>query len=229
MRNAAFKAPAARGWWLLFGVTVVAACGHPAAGGRTGIAPTTAVGPCSFKPAPPSQAGPGSPVIGGELQAVAAARGADAWAVGDTPTATSLIIRTGSPLRAVPTPSGVGSFEGVAATSPTDAWAVGLGGRTGTGLIEHWNGRLWSPVPVAGAGQGTELHAVAALSATSAWAVGEADYGRTVLILRWNGAQWLRLASPATGDNSQLLGVAATSATDAWAVGSAYPGPGPPP
>jgi hypothetical protein len=211
---------------MLVGVAAaVAACANPVAGNGTATVGTTSTSPCTFTPAPPSQAGAEAPVIGGELQAVTAVSAADAWAVGDTPAAASLIIRTSPALRAVPTLGGVGTFEGVAATSPTDAWAVGLGGPNGFGLIEHWNGRRWSPAPVPGAAAGMELHAVAALTATSAWAVGEANYGRTEMIFHWNGAKWLRQAGPATGShNNQLLGVAATSDTNAWAVGGTYIG-----
>ena len=225
-RHAAPSGRPARGRWLAAAAAVVlTSCAGPVARSGAGASPgatpvATRVALCrSANPPPLSVAGPESPIIGGELQAVAAVNTADAWAVGDTNLATSLIIHSDrGAWREVRTPIRHGGFDGVAATSAADAWAVGSGPAP---LIEHWNGSAWALVPVPGA-DGMALYGVAALSATSAWAVGEAHYGGTAVILRWDGTEWLRLASPATGAGSaQLLGVAATSATDAWAVGNA--------
>ena len=90
--------------------------------------------------------------ISGELSAVAATSGTNAWAVGSTGSssnAKTLILHwNGSAWKQVasPSPSGTASLSGVAASSPTNAWAIGSAGN-GTTLILHWNGTAWKQVP----------------------------------------------------------------------------------
>ena len=111
------------------------------------------------------------------------------------------------------------------AVSATDVWAVGLSFSQGKSidhpLSEHWNGTVWSIVPVASPTVG-ELDDVAAISATDVWAVGSAGQGgfAHALIEHWNGMAWSVVPIPLPVGYSYLSGIAAISANDIWADGS---------
>lgn len=146
-----------------------------------------------------------------ELNAVAAASPARAWAVGRlTSTRTGLtkpIIEHWNGRRwkldAIPNPGTSNTLLGVAATSPTNAWAVG-GYAIGSGhdhtLIEHWNGKAWRrvPSPSPGGTNSSDLFSVTAISRASAWAIGYYTKGTAVLTLieHWNGRTWKQVTSP---------------------------------
>jgi Subtilase family len=69
---------------------------------------------------------------------------------------------------------------GVTATAASDAWAVGSYAagsaqpRAARNLVEHWDGRQWTIVPVPQSSLPDGLEAVSATSATDVWAAGSA-------------------------------------------------------
>ena len=170
---------------------------------------------------------PGSLIVSGQLNGVAALSGASVWAAGSTIVGNAVSdalerqqLDGGAHPRRGPPGSPGGVFEAVAAVSARDVWAVGVA--AGESLAEHWNGAAWSRVPTpqpGGTGGSVFLYGVSAVSATDVWAVGAASDGTTV-ILHWNGAAWTQVPSPApAGLSSELYGMAAVSAASAWAVG----------
>ncbi len=105
---------------------------------------------------------------------------------------------------------------GVAAVSSTDVWAVG------TGMIQHWDGSVWtamtSTIPLTPT---TQLLSVSASSANDVWAVGQGDGAGhyTGVILHWDGSNWSNIPNPDPQDETGLFGVTAIAPNDAWAVG----------
>jgi len=125
--------------------------------------------------------------------------------------------------------SGHNYLNSVAAISANDVWAVGSednNGPTQT-LTEHWNGFIWSVIPVSmpDAGMsGSFFYGVSAVSTNDVWAVGS-YYNNNVnnyqtLTEHWNGTNWSIVASPNPGSPDSLNGVAAISTRDVWAVGN---------
>jgi hypothetical protein len=170
---------------------------------------------------------PGSLIVSGQLNGVAALPTAGVWAVGTTALGNAVSMHwNGRSWTEVLTPAGDrpdsagGAFEATAAVSARDIWAVGVS--AGEGLAERWNGTAWSRVPSpqpAGTGGSVFLYGVSAVSATDVWAVGVASGGKPVIV-HWNGAAWTQVPGPApTGSGTELYGVAAVSADSAWAVG----------
>jgi hypothetical protein len=112
------------------------------AGVVAGVAPVTAA-------ARPRPVGPAASfTVSGSLDGVAATSTSNAWAVGSTGRAKTLILHwNGTAWKQVPSPSPAPSPElsGVTATSATSAWAVGQTGTAGRikTLILHWNGTTW--------------------------------------------------------------------------------------
>lgn len=165
-----------------------------------------------------------------QLNAVAAAGQAEAWAVGTTglPDFNSRGVTlhwNGHKWRSVPTPSPVGAvfvnLIGVAATGANDVWAVGRWGSsdlTVNALILRWNGSRWHIVAAPPLSGGTTLQAVTAFSADDVWAVGQS--GTSILIEHWDGASWSVVPSPNPSGGGDLTAVAGTSSTDVWAAGS---------
>jgi hypothetical protein len=169
-----------------------------------------------------------NPSYGGHLNAVAATRATDVWAVGAGVNTYHTLTEhwDGTAWSIVPSPN-PGSFynflEGVAAIGPQDVWATGfykiLGNRT---LLLHWDGSTWSQVSspnMGGNGDDNYLHAIAATANNDVWAVGHVnDIQSQELILHWNGTSW-QIVTGLTAPNSRLYRVAPRTATDAWAVG----------
>jgi hypothetical protein len=168
-----------------------------------------------------------------ELDGVAALGPSNAWAVGFTRPAGTLIFHTlaehwdGAKWSIVPTASVPAAddtrLHAITFRSATDGWAVGEDstvsstGETAQSLIEHWNGTSWSRVPSpAGEPAGTVLKSVSAVAANDVWAVGNG------IIEHWNGTAWSIIpgAAIATGGVPRLLGVTAISGNDVWAVGA---------
>src|SRR5262252_5380164 len=119
---------------------MVASCGVAGANGGPRRSPAAAGGSVVRAVSSP----PPSPVLGYQLNGVAAVSAASAWAVGTTNRITGQVIRwDGEDWQRVPAP-GAGYFNGVAAISTADAWAVGAG-QGNTALIEHWDGTVWAP------------------------------------------------------------------------------------
>jgi hypothetical protein len=168
------------------------------------------------------------------LNAVAADRANDAWAVGFINAGVGGGTRTehwnGTRWSVIPSPNPAdassSTFLAVTALSPHDAWAVGLYVNKSfdqLNLIEHWNGHRWSIVPSPNRPSSrNQLRGIAAVSANNIWAVGITN--STTLVEHWNGAKWSIIASPNGSQfGSRLFGVAALSATNIWAVGNYAP------
>lgn len=101
-----------------------------------------------------------------------------------------------------------------AAISATDEWAVGQ-------VALHWNGSLWSSVPIVGTG--VVLNGVAAVTSNDVWAAGALSDINTgfshAVIEHWNGAAWVNVTPPRPGVSSVLTSIAAFSSSDVWAAG----------
>src|SRR5215469_5645576 len=196
---------------------MVASCGTAGAHGGPVHSTAPAAGPTVQAVGSP----PPSPVLGYQLNGVAAISATSAWAAGSTDRITVHMIGwDGRTWRRVPI-HGPGYLNGVTVISAVDAWAVGakLGNKA---LIEHWNGTAWTPVAASNTGGPAVLHAVTAAPGV-VWAVGGTNSTGKTVILRWNGTAWTRVTSPTPpGISSELDGVAATSATNAWAVGRTF-------
>lgn len=166
-------------------------------------------GPAAAITPPASASACGGTPLDGQLYAVAATSGTDAWAVG---VASKGAVNRNIALHwdgtawhevPVPEPDRFHDLLGVTATSASNAWAVG---DYGTGTVSHtltlqWNGMAWARVPSPSPGGPSgddQLQAVAATSATNAWAVGSYDNGQAAgtLILNWDGTAWTQVPSP---------------------------------
>jgi hypothetical protein len=171
------------------------------------------------------------------LNAVAAIRSNDVWAVGKAMFADSsrnaLVEHwNGSAwsLVSVPTPAG-SELNAVSGPGPSDVWAVGSGGAVGSAaqstLVLHWNGSKWSTIPSPNTNTLNVLRGVSAISPTNVWAVGDSIKnpfdGVSVsapLVLHWNGGTWSSVAVPKVGKGGHsLTAIAGRSANDVWAVG----------
>jgi hypothetical protein len=92
-------------------------------------------------------------------------------------------------------------------------------------LALHWNGSVWSQVPIPNQGpEYNELYSVAIINANDVWAVGYADdrardfYSLTE---NWNGSFWKIVPNPHASNSigNELRGLVATGPTTLWAVG----------
>ena len=168
-----------------------------------------------------------------QLSGVKAVSASEAWAVGQSFTASTgfrVIIEHWTPKGGwrpvtVSNPGGPGTsnrLTAVTATGHGDVWAAGVSTSGGVDhpLILHYNGKSWKQVP-APAAPGFQLAGVAASSRANAWAVGS-DHNQTQsLALHWNGRKWSRVSMPSPGGSLVMTGVATASAKSAWAVGIA--------
>jgi Phosphoesterase family len=163
----------------------------------------------------------------------------DVWVVGDQEGADGKFETlaehwNGSSWTVMPTP-GPGSsgnhLYAVEALSPDDVWAVGqqLGAAApDRGLVEHWNGAVWSVVPSPSPATASELlDAVTVAPGTPdhVWVAGEADSprgGGKPLVEELGSGGWTvdRLPpAPGGSDWSNLYGLA-QSGGSVWAVGT---------
>jgi len=172
-----------------------------------------------------------------QLSAVDARTSSDVWAVGYRSTGAQSMHWDGASWIDVPmpVPAGTDSMSAfdVAALAADDAWAVGGRSEAGSGdhaAIEHWNGRVWSLVPLADlTGVYGELLGVDAAAPDDVWAVGF-QRGSTPggdpqpLVMHFDGEAWHVVPTPTlAGPNASLLDVRALAADDVWAVGSRQP------
>ncbi len=119
--------------------------------------------------------------------------------------------------------TGYNTLAAVASVSANDVWAVGTyqSASSAFPLALHWDGTLWSSVPITATGASSSLLGVAAVGSTDVWAVGTSD-GST-FVEHWNGTAWSVVASPDGGPNGNFLwGVTALAANDVWAVGYSF-------
>jgi hypothetical protein len=185
------------------------------------------------------------------LLGVAALSANDAWAVGyrfgsqtQSPIETLILHWDGVSWSQVASPNLAGvanQLFGITALSTNDIWAVGYAG--GAPLSMHWNGNIWSVVPVQrNGGLSSEwLTAVSGTASNDVWAVGT---GRGIFtnqtfatIRHWDGARWTdkvcRASSSSNppegyeggGPDAYFTGVSAAASNDVWAVGVRGAGP----
>lgn len=123
-------------------------------------------------------------------------------------------------------------FLSVDARTATDAWAAGwaqvpLGpdDSASVGLLQHWDGKRWTPAKlpaIGGQGDGWSFDAVTALAADDVWAVGGV-YGRSgkrPLLLHYDGTSWTEVAGPDLGNaRAGLATLAVGPRGELWAGG----------
>jgi hypothetical protein len=175
------------------------------------------------------------------VQAVSAVSANDVWAVGSevdsSGNTAELILHWNGTQWTVVTAPPLGQqarLQAVQAVSASDVWAVGTGlganGGESHNLALHWNGTVWSQVPVPDVGNSVNansLTSVTALSSDDVWAVGAANGGADgvpqALIEHWNGSFWSIAPSPANphgSDSTDLAGAAAIAPGNVTAVGT---------
>jgi IPT/TIG domain len=185
------------------------------------------------------------------LFAVAAIAGNDVWAVGRSDTSTSTQITAATLAMhwngtawalSTATPSTTTTWNelvGVRFVTSTDVWAVGdqqnFGGTTpttiSTGVIEHWNGTVWSQAAQAPDNANGDFLSDVAGTATDLWAVGgqfTSGAPDNVLIEHStnDGATWAMATAPTPDLSADLFSLAYISGTNVYAVGlSAYNAP----
>ena len=121
-----------------------------------------------------------------------------------------------------------GVLRKVSASSPNDVWAVGTyytQGKTGNGLVEHWDGNSWSVVQTPRLPRWNDFMGVSADSPSDVWIVGSqgatTPRGFNPVIEHWNGTTWsITRGRERTPDVGTAVDVAARSPTDVWVVGS---------
>jgi hypothetical protein len=161
------------------------------------------------------------------LLSVSASSDGEAWAAGIRDDTAGLLLHQGKTGRwQVRTPYLAHDYQitAILALSKRSVWTVGVNQRTDELHGEHWNGLVWTEVPLPRVGS---LHdrplALAGISDREVWMVGEAVNPRASipLIERWNGEQWsvVTIAPPAFA-NSSLSGVSVIPGSHAvWIVG----------
>jgi hypothetical protein len=145
---------------------------------------------------------------------------------------------------APPVPAPAGATESilrdVSVLSPSNVWAIGSWwAGTPHPLAVHWDGTVWTDLPVPDSVtplQDYSLAAVDAVSSADVWTVGSTDSTSTnppatsALALHYDGSAWTPV--PATADlvatQSSLADVDLRTATDGWAVGQQVVGNFPP-
>ncbi|HST04143.1 MAG TPA: hypothetical protein VLQ48_05340 [Chloroflexia bacterium] len=115
----------------------------------------------------------------------------------------------------------------VEALTANDVWAVGTFAEppnsTKSGLIEHWNGSVWSQMGLRSGGD-LLLNDLAAVSTNDVWAVGAfkqtASSSYHTLIQHYDGVAWISVSSPNIGSGDSFLdAVDARASNDIWAIG----------
>jgi Phosphoesterase family len=185
------------------------------------------------------------------LSGASALSPADVWAVGSQEGGNGLLETlaehwNGHSWTVVPTPDPGPSgnqLYAVDAVGPGDVWAAGqqLGRHApDQGLVEHWDGKSWSVVPLpASASASVLLDGIAATPDGQAYVAGEADSpagGGRPLIEYYTGGTWQTASVPASAGSiwTSLWGIATAAdvssrgglggsshrASTAWAVGS---------
>ena len=122
-------------------------------------------------------------------------------------------------------------FYSVAGTSTRDIWAVGryfTAAGTERALIAHWDGRVWTVVPIPDTGDTlAALTGVSARTTTDVWAVGSRRAAVSAqhaisLVLHWDGHSWSQAAGPdQPGSDSNLVSVRAFGRDDVYTTGFA--------
>ena len=117
-------------------------------------------------------------------------------------------------------------LAGVTCPSVDDCWGVGYFAGAEGGLIEHYDGSVWSTVTVPTLSARGGLDGVSCPEADQCWAVGtiyEPNGTTESLIEAYDGSEWTVVVSGIASGNSQaavaLRNVSCVTATDCWAVG----------
>ena len=171
------------------------------------------------------------------LHSATATSPSDVWAVGDQEGANGKFETLaehwdGSSWRATPTPnpgSTGNHLYAIDAVSANNVWAAGMQLSTDSpdqGLVEHWDGKKWSVVPMP-APASADLVMLTGISATSsqAWVTGEADSpegGGQPFVAGYQGGQWTVPQLPASPDGANwtnMWGIQ-ISGGSVWAVGT---------
>jgi hypothetical protein len=112
-------------------------------------------------------------------------------------------------------------------SGPGDVFAVGtspLGERGYDGVILHFDGTGWTPMPGPGVGTAdgsvdVSFYSVWGTSGANVFAVGESDAGFSkAFVARYDGVSWTAMTLPVSNDRV-LTGVYGTSPEDVYAVG----------
>jgi hypothetical protein len=194
-----------------------------------GMGPTAAAQGWTIVSAPPTGEN-------GQLAAVSAVSGTDAWAVGSTNAAANgtgakVLIDNwnGTAWTQVATSSAISGISAaltaVSASSATDAWAVGHSPKPSFApLALHWDGTAWSVSPSASALGSQLTDGVADISPTDAYMIGGAlGNMNTGRVAQWNGSSWSRLTVPVpsgAGPTSTLNAISADGPNDVWIAGT---------
>jgi hypothetical protein len=110
-----------------------------------------------------------------------------------------------------------GEIYGLWGSGADDVWAVGNSSAAGDlvqdpyedgGVILHWNGQAWDPMPSTGAGN---LYGVWGSRSEDVWAVGEGGD-----IVHWDGRAW---SAPAGPPHVVLFSIWGSGPNDVWAFG----------
>lgn len=165
------------------------------------------------------------------LNEIAARATDDAWAVGGNgPTASWIQHWDGTGWTPVSTPDlGVGavnqSLTSVSAISSSSAWAGGYYTTSDSqthAFALHWNGSVWSVVPIPASGN-TYVGSVAAASDTDVWVAGSQD--GAIWLEHWDGVNWTQQSNTIAGTAfHQFFRVQATASHDIWISGDYYVG-----
>jgi hypothetical protein len=116
-----------------------------------------------------------------------------------------------------------GALSDVSCTSGSQCLAVGesfQGSSTVDGLVESWNGELWTPTTI----PGLTFYGDSCLSATDCLAVGGSDIlgtGIRAEIYHWTGASWEQQSAPLKPVASVLTSVSCATENDCVTVGTA--------
>ena len=192
------------------------------------------------------------PPRGGEIEDIVALASDDAWAVGDqladVPNSAdnTLLFEhwDGHHWTFVQDARSLGGFiqdrnnaAKLAALSPNDIWAVGSGIVSGahgnilqSGLIEHWNGRVWQIISHPDPLFDVHFSAVTALSPDDVWVGGTNGPSTLEVYEHWDGSQWRAVPGPSSYPpyssshsftNTMILSaMSAVSSNDVWAAGT---------
>jgi hypothetical protein len=146
----------------------------------------------------------------------------DAWAVG------SVVLHwDGNQWQSVAGPDTASNanaqYEDLFALSSSDMWVVGVdvGGGSGgvNGIVGHWDGTNWTPVPTPAldSRQATDFSGIGGSGSGDLWMVGY--HGQDALFVHWDGANWTAIPNPIAGFSSSFTSVVAVG-SELWAAGT---------
>ena len=134
-------------------------------------------------------------------------------------------------------PSSGGGLYALKVISPANVWAVGRqenASGTIVPLVQHWNGKAWSIVPVPAGAAPSALSSISASGPKDVWAAddqlrpGSADTAAP-LVEHWNGKTWKVMPLPDLGaDGDKATGIFAASSSDVWVTNLVAANPGTP-